>query len=266
MRRSTAVAGAFAAGLMILFTGPAAQAAATDTVYVPEDFVTSLSQTRATGHYEVVGTGLRVWTESNKSTDKVAEYVATTTPLAGVGSPRLNVTTTAGTIAPGFQLVVDLDGNGTKDGILVGEPTAPGYEDNWWLASSTLPFQRLAPHTGGGFGSPYYGTLAEWTAVFDGDTDVNGDGVVDAQDDITADGVDDKAAVVQAFGFSLGSGVYGDHTITSMDFAGTRYTFAEHVRLSTKNQCKNGGWATSTLPEFRNQGECVASFAKAAER
>ena len=266
MRRSTAVAGALAAGLTILFTGPAAQAADTATIYAPDDFVRALTDTRATGHYDVVGTGLRIWTEGSTSTDKVAEYVATTTPLAGVGSPRLNITTTAGTIAPGFQLVVDLDGNGTNDGILVGEPTAPGYGDNWWLASSTLPFQRLAPHTGGGFGSPYYGTLAEWTAVFDGDTDVNGDGVVDAQDDITGNGADDEAAVVRAFGFSLGSGVFGDHTITSVDFAGTRYTFAEHVVLDNKQECKNGGWATSTKPEYRNQGECVASFAKAAER
>jgi hypothetical protein len=34
------------------------------------------------------------------------------------------------------------------------------------------------------------------------------------------------------------------------------------VRLLTKDQCKNGGWATSTLPTFRNQGLCVMYFVR----
>ena len=43
---------------------------------------------RATGHYDVVSGGLRVWTEGNGPTDKVAEYIDTNTPLA----PRLTNT------------------------------------------------------------------------------------------------------------------------------------------------------------------------------
>ena len=42
----------------------------------------------------------------------------------------------------------------------------------------------------------------------------------------------------------------------------TRYTFAEHVTLTSKEQCTNGGWATADAPAYRNQGECVSSFAK----
>jgi hypothetical protein len=58
-----------------------------------------------------------------------------------------------------------------------------------------------------------------------------------------------------------GSGVKGDGVLNAIDFAGTEYTFAESVKLTGKDQCKRGGWATSTSPEFRNQGECVSSFA-----
>ncbi len=34
------------------------------------------------------------------------------------------------------------------------------------------------------------------------------------------------------------------------------------VQLTDKDQCKKGGWATSTLPVFANQGACVSYFAK----
>jgi hypothetical protein len=35
----------------------------------------------------------------------------------------------------------------------------------------------------------------------------------------------------------------------------------KEVVLTTKDQCKNGGWATSTQPVFPNQGQCVSYFA-----
>jgi hypothetical protein len=230
----TMVAGGF-------FGTPAS--AAGNVIYVPDDFNPALSDTRATGHVEVVGSALHAYTTPNTalpgdpSTNKVAEYVDTMEPLAGVGEPSLEQTYNSGsTIAPGFQLVVDFNGDGTDDGILVGEPTAPGYGNNWWLNNSAQPFVKAgAPHTGGGFGSPNYGTLDEWRASF-------------------------PNANVVAFGFALGSGVTGDWTINAITFAGNRYTFATHTVLTSKDQCKNGGWATSTKPVFKNQGECVSSF------
>ena len=69
------------------------------------------------------------------------------------------------------------------------------------------------------------------------------------------------AAVVQAFGFSLGSGVIGEGTLNSITFADTTYTFAMLVRLDGRNACKNGGWQTSQAPVFSNQGDCVSYFA-----
>src|SRR5689334_19749031 len=70
--------------------------AAAKTIYVPDDFNAGLSDTHATGHYEVQGTGLRVWTEGATSTDKVAEYVNTSKTLAAVGEPSLEYTNTTG--------------------------------------------------------------------------------------------------------------------------------------------------------------------------
>ncbi|MFZ2494315.1 MAG: hypothetical protein WAW60_00890 [Candidatus Saccharimonadales bacterium] len=42
------------------------------------------------------------------------------------------------------------------------------YGGNWWLDSSDASAAMIAgaPHNGGGYGSPYYGTLAEWAAAF----------------------------------------------------------------------------------------------------
>ena len=173
---------------------------ATSTITAPTDFVSSLSDTRATGHLQVVGSALRVFTQGATSTDKVAEYVATNTPLADAGEPSLALTNNGvGTTPPGFQLVVDFDGNGNNDGILVGEPTF--YGNDWWLSNSAKLFvKNHAPSHTGGSGSANHGALDDWRTAF-------------------------PNAKVKAFGFSLGSGVLGDWTIDSMDFAGTSYTF-----------------------------------------
>src|ERR1700712_3733407 len=86
LKRSKLVLAAAAATFALTgAVAPMAFAAGAGTIHVPSDFVPGSSDTRATGHYQVVGTGLRVWTEGSTSTDKVAEYVATSTPLATAG-------------------------------------------------------------------------------------------------------------------------------------------------------------------------------------
>jgi hypothetical protein len=231
-RLGTALAGAAISTLA--FAG-AAQAAS-GTIMVPDDFNPAYSDTRATGHYEVQGTGLHIWTDGSiGSFNKVAEYVDTSTPLADVGAPSLSYTATSGTIPPGYQLIVDFDNDGTDDGILVGEPSY--YGNTWWLNNAAdADVKANAPHTGGGSGSNWFGTLAEWSANF-------------------------PNATVKAFGFSLGSGVLGDGVINSITFAGTTYTFAAPVVLTSKDQCKKDGWKSSTSPVFKNQGDCVSFFA-----
>src|SRR5215218_9869029 len=116
MKKRLGIIGAAVLGLGVAVTGPtAAGAAGVGTIYVPQDFNPVPSDTRATGHYAVQGSGLHVWTEGSTSTDKVAEYVNTNTPLAGIGEPSLDLTHTAGDIAPGYQLVVDLNNDGVGD-------------------------------------------------------------------------------------------------------------------------------------------------------
>lgn len=162
----------------------------------------NLSETRATGHNEIVDNGLHVYTEGNTSTDKAAGYYATDFSLQDLGTQTIagafDYTTNAGTIAPGLQLVIDFDNNGTSDGILVGEAI---YGENWWLNNNALQFVKDdAPHTGGGNGSNWFGTATEWLNAFP-----------DAQ--------------VKAIGYSLGSGVYGDYTINKISLGCVDYTF-----------------------------------------
>lgn len=229
--RKILIASAVALGFIGLSTS--AHAVTAGTIRVPIDFASS--DTRATGHYAVEGTGLHIWTEGSTSTDKVAEYVATTTALASVGEPSLDYTNTTAAGIPGFQLVVDFDGNGSPDGILIGEPGV--YGNDWWLNNAAQPFVKLgAPLHGGGYGSDNHGTLAQWRAAF-------------------------PTAMVRAFGFSLGSGVKGDGVLNAINFADVRYTFAATVTLTSKAACKDGGWMTSNNPTFSNQGDCVSSIA-----
>ena len=231
MKHPLALATVLAVAVTVAVSTPAS--AATATIGVPDDFVSALSDTRSAGHYEVVGTALRIYTDNATSEAKVAEYVAAGVPLAGVGEPALDYKRESGGL-PGFQLVVDFDGNGTGDGILVGETA---YGNVWWASNGSAAFVKEgAPSTGGGFGSAFHGTLADWRTAF-------------------------PNAIVEAFGFSLGSGVLGAGTLNAILFNGTRYTFSQSVVLASKSECKDGGWATSTSPVFRNQGACVSSFA-----
>jgi hypothetical protein len=252
VNRRISVGGAVALGLSVFLVVPAAQAqetgttpttpttaATAGTIYVSSGFDTRLEDTRANGHYELAGSGLHIWTDGatdevdGTNTDKVAEYVDTQKPLAEVGEPSLDYTDTDADLTdPGFQLVLDLDGNGTPDGVLVGEPGS--YGADWWL-SGPWGDVDLTKAPGAAFGYDHVGTLDEWRAAF-------------------------GSAEVLAFGFSLGSGVHGDGVLNAIDFAGTRYTF-DAVVLTGKDGCKGGGWATSTLPAYKNQGECVSHFA-----
>jgi hypothetical protein len=139
------IIGALALG--ITFVAPASVHAAAGVLYVPDSLVTALSDTRATGHYEVVGTGLHLYTTGATSTDKVAEYVATNTALSIIGEPSLNYTATFGG-APGYQLVVDFNNDGSADGILIGETV---YGNDWWASNGSKQFAKdgAPSHTGG---------------------------------------------------------------------------------------------------------------------
>ena len=232
MKKHLGLAGIVALGLTLAVAAPAS--AATSSIYVPDDFVKSLSDTRATGHYKLVGTGLRIWTEGSTSTDKVAEYVATNTLLSYVGEPSLEYTNKRGGL-PGFQLYIDANRDGQSDGILVGENSV--YGNDWWLSNSAEQFVKdRAPSHTDGYGSGNHGTLDQWSAAF-------------------------PDTRVKAFGFSLGSGVKGDGVINAINFAGTRYVFEKPTAHDGEAVCKNDSWTTSTMPVFANQGDCMSYLA-----
>jgi hypothetical protein len=236
LKRIIGLGGALALGITTVLLATPALAASAGVIHVPSDFDPAYSDTRETGYYAVARTGLHIWTEGATGTDKVAEYVDTNRPLAAVGEPTLEYSNTSGGGIPGFQLVVDFDGKGTNDGILIGEPGV--YGNDWWLSNGAKQFVKDgAPSHTGGSGSANHGTLDQWRTAF-------------------------PKAKVTAFGFSLGSGVLGDGVINAINFARTHYTFAEDVTLRSKDDCKGGGWATSYPTTFKNQGECVSSFAK----
>ena len=117
-RRLPALAAAGALAVAALaYAAPAAHAAT--TFITPAQLNTN--ETRATGHNDFVADGVRVWTEGNTSTDKAAGYFAVNADLADVGEPSMDAVRNdpSTTLRPGMQLVVDFDGNGSVDGILV---------------------------------------------------------------------------------------------------------------------------------------------------
>ena len=173
---------------------PIAHAATVITIH-PADLDTS--DTRTAGHVSFRTDGLNVWTDDATSLAKAAGYYPMSGPIPTTASFVWRGTDTQ----PGMQIVFDADGingNGNDWNILVGETV---YGDNWWLSNGSTLDRTLAPHNGGGYGSPYYGTLTEWaTALPD--------------------------ARVLAGGFSLGSGAKGNGVIDSMTYGATTYNFS----------------------------------------
>ena len=150
-----------------------------------------LSQTRTSGHNELVAGGLHVWTDSNTGEDKAAAYYATNFALQDAGVPSIAFSSyTDG--RPSLQLGVDKDNNGTWDGYLVYEPWA--YEDGKFWSNKDF---GITP----GMGYPSYGTLNDYLAA-------------------------NPDARVTSIGYSLGSGLKGDAVITSIIAGCVEYTFS----------------------------------------
>ena len=162
------------------------------------------SQTRSNGYHVFTPQGLFVSTTAAAGTnDKVAGYLDVEDyPLVGLSGPfSIDYNKVAGNFAfdPGLQAVVDFDGNGTIDGILVGEEVYGGTD--WWLSNSAAQFVKDgAPNNSGGFGSQWHGSIADWALAF-------------------------PDAEVVHIGFSLGSGVYSVGYITGMTLGGVVYDF-----------------------------------------
>ena len=157
-------------GGLHVFTVPGATPPAGDT----------RDQRKVTGYYDVTDEVL-LRDQTAQSNYDIA-YTGTATPA---------------TATPGYQLVIDFDGDSTPDGILIGEDV---YGENWWLNNEARQFVKdRAPKESGG-GSPNNGDLDQWVAAF-------------------------PNAEILSFGYSLGSGVDADYTITKLTFGCNAFVF-----------------------------------------
>jgi LPXTG-motif cell wall-anchored protein len=136
---------------------------------------------------------------------KAATYVATDgIPLAeqtAQSNYALTLASSTGT-KPGYQLVMDL--NGAAAGgftVLVYEDTyqTTGREGTWWSTGNRGEGPTI--HHDGGHGSTAWATLPEWQASY-------------------------PDAVINAFGFSLGSGVTGESVVDKITFGCNVFDFA----------------------------------------
>lgn len=160
----------------------------------------TFGETRATGHNEFVDGGLHVWTEGATSTDKAAGYTAASFPLSEVGTGFGLASTGTGVAPPSLQLMVDLNNDTLPEGYLVYEPDSYGV-NNVWLSSNWNGLDLTgAPTTINGGGTGLGGSVNDWLKIWP-----------DAQ--------------ILAVGYSLGSGVLGDWTITGITAGCMTYGF-----------------------------------------
>ena len=78
-------------------------------------------------------------------------------------------------------------------------------------------------------------------------------------------------AVILSFGVNVGHGPAGtfngnaDALTLGLNTNTTVYNFEHAITLVGKDECKDGGWMTSTSTTFKNQGDCVSFFASAGK-
>ncbi|HVM17571.1 MAG TPA: hypothetical protein VM290_08335 [Gaiellaceae bacterium] len=192
---------------------------------------------------------------TDASTAAKADYFT----LAHAGTPLAGVTTLSywtyqvptpqpPIAAPSFQLQIDVNGDATGGfTTLVYEPywngtVAPATWQQWdvdagrFWSSRTVADGTCVLAAGAG-GPPFY-TLEQVQAMC-------------------------PDAVVLGIGVNVGSFNPG-WTVAAdgVTFNDTTYDFEVARRPRSKQDCKNGGWATFNDPAYRNQGDCVSDMAR----
>ncbi len=153
--------------------------------------------TRSAGHWEFVDGGLHIYTDDATSNAKVSWAKAVSFPLANTGTLSVEYVASLG-VAPGINLFVDFDNNGSVDGTLVYESV---YGQDLWLTNGSAQFVKdAAPVNGGGNGSQWHGTINQWLTKF-------------------------PTAQVQGIAFALGSGVHGDGVLNWLSVGCAEYGF-----------------------------------------
>lgn len=257
MRRLGIVGGIFA-GLTALSVGAAV--AATTVVVTPTNTQGWYSDDTRTGgaiSYVVDGTApagngaLRLTTDS--STSAKAQYMHNTaTPLADVTDLAYDTKQNSASFTggdPSYQVQVCLGGATTTSctgfTTLVYEPyqngiVTPGAWQHWDVDAGQFWSSRSytggsCTVTAGGGGAPFY-TLAGLKAAC-------------------------PNAVAVKFGVNIGSNNPNYDVETDLvQFNDTTYDFEPYTVASSKDQCKDGGWANVKRADgspFKNQGDCI---------
>lgn len=208
---------------------PTVQACATTNALKTTDLTTwYLGETRTSGSNELMANGLHVRTTPSSGSyenefSKAAGYHAANFALEDAGTPDISIASGYSGVRPSLQLGVDKDANGTWDGYLVYEPWAYG-EGNYW---SSKNFDISS-----GMGYTSFGTLNEYL------------------------GANPNARVI-SIGYSLGSGVVGDATITKITAGCTEYIFG----LSAPTSLTPANNTLTNDPAFVNTWSVVSGAA-----
>lgn len=242
----------------------AVMAASTVVVTPTDQQGWSTADTRPGGSVDFVvdstapaGVGALQLTTDATTTSK-AQYMHTTnTPLANVTELSYYTKQVMASFAqgdPSYQVVaclngLDLSGNCQGFTTLVFEPyentaqgaVVPGVWQQWDVDAGQFWSSRTVTCSGGtvfagGGGPPFY-TLSGLNAQC-------------------------PNAVVVGFGVNIGSNNPGYVVETDLvDFNGTTYDFEPYRVATSKDQCKNGGFANVRRADgstFKNQGDCVS--------
>jgi hypothetical protein len=177
----------------------------------------------------------------------------------------------AGVALPALNMRIDRDDDGDVDAYLVYEP----YQDQGNDAIEPGVWQTWDAWQGGQ-AQWWSGQIAECPqaspCTIDTLLETYPDAVIlEDTTSLRAGSTPADADFAGAIGFNQGSG--NSDTVGAADAlhiatsAGVDVTYdfeagERPVRLSGKNDCKNGGWKTSDEPVFRNQGDCVSHFSR----
>ncbi|HET8527600.1 MAG TPA: hypothetical protein VFL60_01725 [Gaiellaceae bacterium] len=241
-------------GSMAIWVG-AAVAATTVVVTPANQQGWSTADTRPGGTVDFVvdstapsGIGALQLTTDATAAAKAQYMHEASTPLADVselGYSTKQNSASAPVGDPSYQLAVDLLGSGGGFTTLVYEPywngaVVPGTWQQWdvdsglFWSSATV----VCPNgvIGAGAGGPPLYTLSQIESAC-------------------------PDAVVTGFGVNVGTYNPGYDVETDLvDFDGTVYDFEPYQAVTSKDQCKDGGWATVTRADgssFANQGDCI---------
>lgn len=189
--------------------------------------------------------------------------------ITAIGYSTYRTAPTTGPALPALNIRLDRDGDGDVDAYLVYEPyqdtafygndaVVSGEWQTWdaWHGGDSVWWSGQIP----GCGQATPCTIDSLIAAYP-DAQIKEDPTSLRSGSTPVD-----ADFNGSFGVNQGSGNAGlvaavdGVSIATTDGVDVVYDFEVAVVLTSKDDCKDGNWATSTAPVFSNQGQCVSYF------